>query len=160
MTAYLFRAFGKSETSLVRTATLFTFFLLVGAGCGSSSGPAGSTEGGHIKKVAALIPEFAAAHEGIPPANIEELKSWCVENGKAEDKDFLSTRDKEPYVVVVYDGGKPKKGTTPFVHEATGKNGMKFMVNGGAVTEISEQGLGYMTGGTKALPKGPGGRNK
>jgi hypothetical protein len=141
-----------------RTVTFFALIVLGGTGCSSSSGS--SSEAPHIQKVAALIPEFTKAHQGTPPANIEELKSWAVQNGKAEDKDFLSTRDMEPYVIAVTGGGKAKKGSNPMVHEAKGKNGMLFMVNSGTgqVSEISHQGLGYMTGGMPV--KGPGGRTK
>lgn len=145
----------KSAASLTRYTTFFAFLLLPVLGCNSSSAPPENAEAAHIKKAAAFIPEFATANNGIPPADIEELKKWAVENGKATDKDFVSTRDGEPYVIKVTGGGKPKKGSNPIVHEAKGKNGMKYMVNSGAgvANEISDQGLGYMTGGVP-LPKG------
>src|SRR5438067_7994843 len=107
MSAFDMQGPSNSGKGLIGTATLFAFFLLSAAGCGGSSNPNENPEAAHIKKVAALIPEYATAHEGNPPADIEQLKSWAVQNGKAEDKDFLSTRDKEPYVIAVTGGGKP-----------------------------------------------------
>jgi hypothetical protein len=150
MTQFFGGGVWKAGSRLVRAAGLFAFMLLgvlVGlgvGGCGRSHAPADNPEAGHIKNVAALIHEFATAHQGNSPANLDQLKSWALQNGKADDKDFLSTRDQEPYVMAA----NSKKGSKPIIHEAQGKNGMKFMVNTGSglTSEISDQGLEYMTG--------------
>jgi hypothetical protein len=126
------------------------FFAVGGAGCSSSSSrPLDDPEAAHMKKVADLILESKNAHEGMPPADIEELKAWATKEGKAEDKDFLSTRDKEPYVILYAGGAKPKKGLNPILLEAKGKDGLKYMVNVGSELPhpANDQYLQYMTGG-------------
>jgi len=146
MTQLCDRGVRKPRSSLIRKAGVFAFMLggLGVAGCGRSHAPADSPEAAHIKNVAALIHEYGIAHQGNSPANLDQLKSWAVQNGKAEDKDFLSTRDQKPYVIAA----NSKKGSKPIIHEDQGKNGMKFMVNTGSglTSEISDQGLEYMTG--------------
>ena len=79
----------------------------------------------------------------------EELKAWAIKEGKAEDKDFLSTRDKEPYVVLYSGGAKPKKGSPPILLEAKGKDGLKFVVKVGSELPhpANDQYLQYTTGG-------------
>jgi len=124
---------------------------LGGAGCSSSSSStsAQDPEAVHIKKVADLILESMKAHEQMPPADIEGLKAWAIKEGKAEDKDFLSTRDKEPYVILYPGSGKPKKGSPPILLEAKGKGGLRYMVKVGSEPPhpVEEQALNYMTGG-------------
>jgi hypothetical protein len=123
---------------------------LGGAGCGSSSKTsAEDPEAIHLKKVADLIEESMKAHQQMPPADIEELKSWAIKEGKAEDKDFLSTRDKESYVILYPGSGKPKKGALPILLEAKGKDGLKYMVKVGseAPHPANDQYLQYSTGG-------------
>jgi len=157
--------FGRSARfSRPRTLLAFalcTFLLLGGPGCSRSSvtNSPDNPEAVHIRKVAALIPKFEKAHEGNPPTDIEQLKSWAVQNGQGEDNDFLSTRDKEPYAISTSGGIKPTKGSSLIVHEAKGKNGMLFMANSnsGGANEISEAGLGYMTGQSFKMAR-PGAR--
>jgi hypothetical protein len=155
----------RGSKVFLRVAALLSFLSLTSASCSSNSvtNSADNPEAVHIKKVAALIKEFEKAHDGNPPTDIDQLKSWAVQNGQAQDNDFLSTRDKEPYVISTSGGVKPKKGSSLIVHEAKGKNSMLFMANSGSggANEISEAGLGYMTGqsfksarpGAKGMPQ-------
>jgi hypothetical protein len=135
------------------------FFGVFMVGCGGSSGPSQSPEAAHIGKVGQLITDFKAANRGTNPKNLNELKTWAVKNGKAEDVDFVSTRDNEPYVLepqAMSRGGMASTSTlamapkTPVIlHEATGKNGKKFVVQGLAMegSEMSDEGLKYLTHG-------------
>ena len=134
----------------------FVFLVVVALGCGGS-GPVESPEAGHIGKVGQLATEFKNVNSGNNPKNIDELKSWAVKNGKAEDSDFVSTRDHEPYMLdaqfMSRGGGTAAKTMASkgplIIHEATGKNGKKFVVQGVAPqgSEMSEEGLKYLTRG-------------
>src|SRR5881394_3625047 len=98
-------------------------------GCGGGGGDGQSwdaTEAAHIENVGKLCEEFKKEHNGKNPANVDELKGWAVEKGKAQDKDFVSTRDGQAYVFVV---SSPKNASI-MIHEAKGKNGRKFMLSG------------------------------
>jgi hypothetical protein len=120
-----------------------------GIGCGGGKNPiASDPEVAHIVKVAELVKEYETA-KGIPPESIEQLKTWALKEGKAQDSEFVSTRDKEAYVLEVSGGGKPMKGSQMMVHEATGKNKKKFMAMGGSsvATEKDDAYFGYMGGG-------------
>jgi hypothetical protein len=132
-------------------------------GCGGHSGPAESPEAAHIGKVGQLINDFKAANSGNNPKNLDDLKNWAVKNGKGADTDFVSTRDHEPYVIVPLalsrGGGAPAMSTGPstskgplIIHEATGKNGKKFVVQGVAPvgSEMTDEGLRYLTQGPQA----------
>jgi hypothetical protein len=122
-------------------------------GCGSGSSPADSPEAAHIGKVGQLITDFKAANSGNNPKTIDELKNWAVKNGKGDEPDFVSTRDKEPYVMEplgMSRGGAGVMSRGPLViHEAKGKNGKKFVVQGAAPlgSEMSDEGLHYLTRG-------------
>src|SRR5712692_3723269 len=88
---------GADIVGAVRFSVLFLAATLVG--CGGGAGSTTSAEAEHIGKVGALIGEFKSANSGNNPKNIEQLKEWAIQNGKAEEKDFVSTRDNEPYVI-------------------------------------------------------------
>jgi hypothetical protein len=77
----------------------------------------------HIKKVADLAIQFRSdtAHKGKVPKDLDELKAWAVKAGKAEEADFNSTRDNEPYVLI-------PSGMEVIVHEKTGQDGRKWMM--------------------------------
>jgi hypothetical protein len=149
-----------SRPRLARAARLSQIYFLFPAvlvlGCGSS-GPTESPEAAHIGKVGQLATEFKTANGGNNPKNIDDLKSWAVKNGKAEDTDFVSTRDHEPYVLDVQamshggtGGAKTMASKGPLIiHEALGKNGKKFVVQGVAPqgSEMSEEGIKYLTRG-------------
>jgi hypothetical protein len=140
----------------VRAAVIFFVSCMVGCGSGAS-GPGTSMEAEHIGKVAQLIGDFKSANSGNNPKNIEDLKNWAINNGKAEEKDFLSTRDKKEYVIEPMammrgagPGGEFMAQKMPVVlHEAEGKNGKKFVIQGTAPigSEMSDEGLNSLTKG-------------
>jgi hypothetical protein len=139
-------------------AVRISVFFLAGAlvGCGGGSGATTSAEAEHIGKVGQLMSEFRSANSGKNPKNIEELKNWAVNKGKAEEGDFISTRDQQLYVIepmaMMRDGAPPgikmpAMKMPVILHEASGKNGMKFVIQGtGSLgSEMSEEGLKHLT---------------
>jgi hypothetical protein len=148
--------------SALRTALVVSFCLLflVSGLIGCKGGGPGSQgkdpEEAHIVKVAGLIKDYEDAHNGVGPGDLDQLKDWALKEGKAQDNDFVSTRDKQPYEISV-PGGKPKKGVQVSVREAKGKNGLKFMASSGstAATEMSQGFFNYTSGETvkKSKPK-------
>lgn len=144
---------------LLRVSLLLAASMLFGCGKGGS-GPGSSEEAEHIGHVGALIGEYKSANQGNNPKNIDDLKNWAIKNGKAEDKDFVSTRDKEEYVIqpmAMMRGGGPSTGDNSFMagklpvilHEAKGRNGKKYVVQGSSPvgSEMSEEGLNSLTKG-------------
>jgi hypothetical protein len=128
-----------------------------GLGCGGGSQPKESTEATHLNKIGAICEEYKQAKK-VYPTTLEELKSWAVENGKAQESDFKSTRDNEFYVIEPMGMmGSPKtKGGPVIIREATGKNGLKFVYAqtvGGRASEMGEASLGYMTGQAGSMMK-------
>jgi hypothetical protein len=149
---------GADFVGIVRISVLFLVAAL--AGCGGGSGSTTSAEAEHIAKVGALIGEFKSANSGSNPKNLEELKNWAIKNGKAEEKDFVSTRDKEPYAIepmaMTRGAGagdmSMMAGKMPVIlHEAKGQNGKKYVVQGTGTqgSEMEDKALEY-------LIKGPG----
>jgi hypothetical protein len=121
-----------------------------GTGCSGGKNPSSTDpEAAHIIKVAELVKEYETAHQEVPPGSLEDLKGWALKEGKAQDSDFVSTRDKDAYVLEVSGGGKPKKGSQIMIHEATGKSGKKYTSVAGSnvATEKSDSYFGYMGGG-------------
>ncbi len=136
----------------------FILFLLIGAGCGGgASRGSRDPEAGHLDKVGSLLTEYRSERKGNAPAKMDDLKKWAIDNGKAQDSDFVSTRDKEPYVLqAVGTGG------TVLIREATGKNGVKFVILSSSsatapAEEMSESRLSYSFGGAPPPGGGPPG---
>jgi hypothetical protein len=159
------RAFKPAGSGPLRIGILLLAQVL---GCGGKSGPTTSAEAEHIGKVGELIGQFQAANAGNNPKNIDELKAWAIKNSKAEEQDFVSTRDHEPYVIepmaMMRSGGMA--GGMPgmdmggmasklpvILHEAKGVNGLKFVVQGSASqgNEMDEDGLKYLTKGRSGI---------
>ncbi len=137
----------------------FILLVFVGAGCGGGSSKASrSAEAIHLDKVGSLLTEYRAEHKGGAPAKMEDLKKWAIDNGKAQDADFNSTRDKEPYVLQTIGSGNGQI----MIREATGKNGNKYAIMANSQStapaeEMSESRLGYSIGGPPPMGKGKGG---
>ena len=105
------------------------------SGCGKGGGGSGALQSGeaeHIGKVNQFIVEYKKAHSGNDPKNIEEVKDWAIKEGKAEEKDFISTRDKKLYVLEAMSppGGPPgmRMKMPMILHEAEGVKGNKYVV--------------------------------
>jgi hypothetical protein len=139
-----------------RISVLFLAAALVG--CGGGAGSTTSAEAEHIGKIGALIGEYKSANSGNNPKNIEQLKDWAINQGKAEEKDFVSTRDKEQYVIepmaMMRSGGmgdmSMMAGKMPVIlHEAKGIKGKKYVVQGTTPvgTEMPDEGLNNLTKG-------------
>src|SRR6266849_2786743 len=69
-------------------------------GCGKSALKEDSPEGQHLRKVADFCQEYAALKKK-PLTQLNEVKQWAIKEKNATEDDFLSTRDKEPYGVVL-----------------------------------------------------------
>ena len=125
------------------------------SGCGSGSQPDRPAEGVRLDKIGAICEEYKLAKKTYP-TTLEELKSWAVENGKATDADFKSSRDNELYVLEPMGmGGAVKKGGPVLIREATGKNGKKFVFTGVRAEEMGDQSIGYIRGDMAGMMKAP-----
>jgi hypothetical protein len=124
-----------------------------GVGCSKSTttGTTEDPEAIHLDKVGELSEEFKKANNGKVPADLKELKTWAVNNGKATDDDFNSTRDKQPYDL-------RKTGNTVTIAEATGKDGKIYVVNppSGKAALVNEKGYRMMLQGKPPKDKPPG----
>jgi hypothetical protein len=149
---------GTNFVGLLRVSVLLMAAFTFGCGKGGSGGVS-SEEAEHIGHVGALIGEYKSANAGNNPKNIDDLKNWAINNGKAEEKDFVSTRDKEQYVIepmAMMRGGGPG-GDMSFMaaklpvilHESKGVKGKKFVVQGTSPlgNEMSDEGLNTLTKG-------------
>ena len=104
--------------------------LLWAAGC-TPGAPSEPAEALHIKKVYSLCNEYRGANNKAP-ASLDELKKWATAQGKAQDADFSSPRDGQPYVIVAV----PPPINMVILHEQTGKDGKRYVVNiGGAASD-------------------------
>jgi hypothetical protein len=119
---------------------------VVGAGCGARL-PYYPPEIHHIKKAWSLCGAYKANHDGKVPQDIEAVKKWAIQEGKAAEEDFSSPRDKQPYQVHCT---PPPMGFI-LVHEQTGENGKRLVVNqGGSAVEVNEEEFKTLV---KGLPK-------
>jgi len=157
---------GGNSANFAKIAALLLASLIFGCGRGGSDQNT-SAEAEHIGKVGQLITEFKSANSGNNPKNIDELKNWAIKNGKAEEKDFISTRDNELYVIepmgMMRGAGPPgdpsfMAASMPVIlHEAKGKNGKKFVVTGSGSlgSEMSDDGLKGLTKGRSDINMKP-----
>jgi|SRR5947209_3585369 len=110
-------------------------------------------EAAHISKLSTLVGKYKQAHNKAAPKNLEELKSWALKKGAAEEADFVSTRDNEPYVLAPVGGMMammPGQGGV-VIHEKTGKDGKKFTVppQGGMASEMTDETIETFTKGAQ-----------
>ncbi len=120
-------------------------------GCGSRA-PADNLEKEklHLIKVFGLAGQYALAHKK-PATSIEDVKAWAIQEGKATEEDFLSTRDKQPYGLASGMGGA-------IVFEATGKNGRCYIFQAGAFREVPQAEVEAMAKGNAKAMGNRGGR--
>jgi len=99
---------------------------LTGCGAGKPSGGQSGEEMNHIKKVGDLAAEYHRdpANKMQWPKDIDTLKAWAIKKDKATEDDFVSTRDKEPYVML----GIVSVMAGPIIHEKTGQDGRMWTV--------------------------------
>jgi hypothetical protein len=111
---------------------LSTLFLLAMScsGC-SRAGSADDPERQHMVNVAKLAGEYNLAHKKFP-ASLDELKKWAVQEGKAGEGDFVSTRDKEPYILSSGMAGLQ-------LYEQKGKNGKCYVYMWGGIHEDTQE---------------------
>ncbi len=131
-----------------------SFLVISPLGCRRGSGGANEDpEQVHIRHVLALATEYTLANKK-PPASIDQLKQWAIKEGKANEEDFNSTRDKQLY-------GFSSGGMAGIqVYEQSGKGGKVYISMQGGIVEMTQEQAANMTkqmGG--APPKGgpPGG---
>jgi hypothetical protein len=120
----------KSRIRAVAFSGLLVLAICAG-GCGKGSGGGSSSaEAQHMRHAAGLVGEYQQASKMKKrPAKIEDVRDWAVKEGKASEDDFVSTRDKEPYVIAFTTRGL-------VVHEQSGENGKCYMLSMGSVSEI------------------------
>jgi hypothetical protein len=126
------------------------------AGCGGRA-PADNLEKEklHLINVYGLAGQYALAHKK-PATSIADVKAWAIQEGKASEEDFLSTRDKQPYGLASGMGGA-------IVFETTGKNGRCYIFQAGAFREVPQAQVAEMAkGNAKAMAggRGPPGKTK
>src|SRR5438105_3668333 len=140
--------FGQLRSKILFKPVALLLFFAMTDGCGGGTGGGSrDPEAVHLDKVGSLLTEYRSDHKGNAPAKLEDLKKWAIDNGKALDSDFVSTRDKETYVFQTMGGGGHV-----MVREAAGKNGSKYVIisnsSGTApAEEMSESRLTYSFGG-------------
>ena len=142
--------FGQLRSKILFKPVAFLLFFAMTAGCGGGTGGGSrDPEAVHLDKVGSLLTEYRSEHKGNAPTKLDDLKKWAVDNGKAQDSDFVSTRDKETYVLQTLGSGG---GGQIMIREASGKNGSKFVIMSNSqgtapAEEMSESRLTYSFGG-------------
>ena len=135
-----------AHPAFLRAFVLGVGLLLLAPGCGPRL-PYFPPEIHHIKKAWSLCGAYKANHNGKLPKDIESVKKWAAQEGKASDEDFVSMRDKQPYQVYCT---PPPMGFI-LVHEQTGQDGKRLVVNqGGSAVEVNEEEFQTLM---KGLPK-------
>jgi hypothetical protein len=121
----------------------------IATGCSSSGGGSGKKppEAEHMSKIPGFVNDYKSATKK-QPASLEEVRDWAVKEGKAKEEDFVSTRDKELYLISF-------SGMGLMVCEQTGKNGKCYLLAMGGVSEVSAEDAKSRMGERKL---GPGDR--
>jgi len=123
-------------------------------GCSKDSSASTSAEVQHMRHAAGLVDEYQqAGKKKKRPAKIGEVRDWAVKEGKASKDDFVSTRDKEPYVIAFTTRGL-------VIHEQDGKNGKCYMLSMGSVSEIPLEDARHLVEQMQLGQGGPPQRNK
>ena len=112
----------------------FLVCLIEGCAAGKPQQNEVNSEVAHIAKIPVLVRDFQAAHNNNLPKNIEDLKSWAVKKGKAEDSDFVSTRDGEPYVLT-----SMSAGGRVVIHEKVGQEGQMYVIAPNAAPTLQSE---------------------
>jgi hypothetical protein len=110
------------------------FMILLG-GCQSQAAKEFPPEARHLRHAAFLCRDYYSA-TGNRATKISEVQDWAVEEGKAAAEDFVSTRDNEPYGIMIF-----PVGNQLLVYEQVGENGKHFLFHGGNVSEVTKEQL-------------------
>ena len=132
----------SSSLRLVSLAALVAFLFV--SGCGKSQQTVQVES--NIKALTVAYGRFFQSNRGQPPANEEELRAFVAKmpTDQLGVKDpasmWVSSRDKQPYVVVYGTNPNPPGPSGPVVvYESKGVNGRRFvgtsLVNTEEVTE-------------------------
>lgn len=120
-------------------ASLAVVVLLVGC-AGKQTVPVGNAAE-HIRKLALGYVQFAAANQGVGPADQETLKKHLIERShltpEQADSAFVSPRDNQPYQVfwAIRPMGSGPIGPDPpkpsiIIVEKTGADGTRYLADG------------------------------
>jgi hypothetical protein len=122
-------------------------------GCGGSQ-RAQNPEANHLNNVGAICEEYKK-EKNVYPSSLEELQQWAINNGKGQESDFKSTRDKEAYVLepMARGGAATTKGGPVLIREATGQKGLKFVYAGVRAEEMGDSSLDYIRGTSAGMIK-------
>ncbi|HEV2947126.1 MAG TPA: hypothetical protein VGX70_07105 [Gemmataceae bacterium] len=131
---------------------IFSAAAMAVVGCsGASTTIKQSKEEEHIRKIPGLVNGYQMATKK-QPASLQEVRDWAVKEGKGTEEDFVSTRDKELYVIA-------NTGMGITVCEQTGKNGKCYILAMGGVSEVSAEDAKRMVG-DRQLGRGSKGQMK
>jgi len=121
---------------------------LAAAGCGSNEHKV-EQESSNLKPLMVLYGRYIGQHRGQPPPNEAAFKEFVKSAGAAQlpagakdaDSLFISTRDKQPYVII-YSAAKGPAGPggQPVVaYEQQGVRGKRYVASTlGAIEEVDE----------------------
>ena len=135
-------------TSLPGTMVLTAATCLIsGCGSGKSDVPVGDAAE-NIRKLALAYVEYAAANQGVGPADKSTLAKFLAKDNLISDEEaqafFVSPRDKQPYVIRWRKRpmGNPVGNNPPqpniIIFESTGADGTRYVADGRlSVKELS-----------------------
>jgi hypothetical protein len=131
---------------------IFSAAAMAVVGCtGASTTIKQSKEEEHIRKIPGLVNGYNMATKK-QPASLEDVRDWAVKEGKGTEEDFVSTRDKELYIIST-------SGMGLMVCEKTGLKGKCYIMAMGAVSEVSAEDAKRMVG-DRQLGRGSRGQLK
>lgn len=119
------------------------------AGCGNPDKVA--QESSNLKPLVVMYGQFIGQHRGKPPADEAEFKAFLkkvdperLKSFQVTDVDsmFISTRDKQPYVVRYgkVEGPAGPAGLPVVAYEQTGVGGKRYVASSvGAIQEVDEE---------------------
>lgn len=127
-----------------RTMILLVAVLVFSGGCaGEKLSESDAAQHSNMRALAVAYGQFTSQNRGRVPKSEADLRKFIEKNGpdfltslgvETIDDMFVSTRDKEPYVVIY---GKPSKVVA---YEAVGVNGKRFIAGDiGDTREVTEE---------------------
>lgn len=130
---------------------LFALALVATVGCLGSQTASQEKEESNLKPLAVFFGRYLAQHRGQPPQDEAEFKQFLTEispeelktfNLTSTDQIFVSSRDKQPYVIIYGQPTGPSKGPggAPIIaYEKVGVGGKRYVASSLAgVEEVDE----------------------